>query len=167
MFEEAYERAKQCDQERKQARAEGRKLSKIHGIPCSLKDHIKYKGASSHWGHYSKLLKKSDEMNLAVQCLMKDGAIPLLKSAAPTMPALTCDNIFSGEGKNPFNFERNAGGSSGGEAGLIGGNCIPFGIGSDQAGSLRVPASFCKVTTLCPGNDRIGLGGANRGLLTR
>ena len=53
MFEEAYERAKQRDEERRQARAEGRTLSKIHGIPCSLKDHIKYKGSSSHWGLYS------------------------------------------------------------------------------------------------------------------
>ena len=69
------------------------------------------------------------------------------------MPALICDNAFSGEAKNPFNFERNTGGSSGGEAGLIGGECIPFGIGSDIGGSLRVPSAFCKVTTLCPGID--------------
>lgn len=98
---------------------------------------------------------------------MKDGAIPLVKSAAPTMPALTCDNTFSGEAKNPFNFERNAGGSSGGEAGLVGGNCMPFGIGSDQAGSLRGPSAFCKVTTLCPSVDRFGMGGANRGIQTK
>ena len=106
-------------------------------------------------------------MNLAVRCLMNDGAIPLVKSAAPTMPALVCDNAFSGEAKNPFNLERNAGGSSGGEAGLVGGNCIPFGIGSDSAGSLRGPSSFCKVTTISPSIDRMGMGGANRGLLTK
>lgn len=96
-----------------------------------------------------------------------DGAIPIVKSACPTYSGLICNNLFSGAAENPYNFERNTGGSSGGEAGLVGANCIPFGIGSDHAGSLRVPSAFCKVTTICPSLDKLGLGGANRGLYTK
>ena len=90
-----------------------------------------------------------------IQHLIADGAIPLVKSTAPTMPALTTESGFTGLCKNPFDPTRNTGGSSGGEAGLVGGDCIPFGIGSDQAGSLRAPSSWCKVTTLCPSLNRI------------
>lgn len=111
---QAYEKAKKRDYERKLAKMEGRRLSKIHGIPFSIKDHINKKGAASHWGHFSQLFNKAKETNLAIQCLVNDGAIPFVKSAAPFIPTLICDNPFSGDAKNPYNLERSTGGSSGG-----------------------------------------------------
>ena len=55
MFEEALALAEKRDQERIAARKEGRELSMLHGIPFSFKDHIRYKGSSSTWGHPSKI----------------------------------------------------------------------------------------------------------------
>lgn len=54
MFEEALALAEKRDEERIAALQEGRELSMLHGIPFSIKDHIRYKGSSSTWGHPSK-----------------------------------------------------------------------------------------------------------------
>ena len=51
-------------------------------------------------------------------------------------------NRVFGITKNPINTERAAGGSSGGEGALIASRCSPIGIGTDSAGSIRIPAHF-------------------------
>ena len=167
MYETAYNRAIICDAERDQAKAEDRPLPPVHGIPFSVKDHVKVKGVASHWGYLNKLFEPAEEDNLAVKLLVADGAIPFVKSAVPSIPALVCRNVFSGFAENPHNFKRSTGGSSAGEGGLVAAGCSPFGIGSDQSGSLRVPAAFCKLATLSPGRGRIADGVANQGLLTK
>lgn len=63
------------------------------------------------------------------------------------------NNIF-GRAKNPWNPERATGGSSGGEAALIAAKCSVLGIGSDIAGSIRIPAAFCGIYGLKPGIGR-------------
>lgn len=55
-----------------------------------------------------------------------------------------------GISKNPWNLDRTTGGSSGGEGGLISSRCSPLGVGTDIAGSIRIPASFCGVTSFKP-----------------
>lgn len=47
-----------------------------------------------------------------------------------------------GEGINFYNKERSIAGSSGGEAALVSGKCVPFSIGGDLCGSIRGPAAF-------------------------
>ena len=90
--------------------------------------------------------------------LMLDGAIPLVKSSVPTVPALSTYNIITGFAKNPYNPKRTSGGSSGGEGGLVGSGCTPFGIGSDMAGSVRIPAGWCGVAGLSPSVKRVAWG---------
>lgn len=51
-------------------------------------------------------------------------------------------NHISGRTLNPYNSSRTPGGSSGGEGALLGAGASVFGIGSDIAGSIRVPALF-------------------------
>jgi len=48
----------------------------------------------------------------------------------------SCNLIF-GNAKNPWNSKRTAGGSTGGEAGLIAARCSPFGLGTDIGSSIR------------------------------
>ena len=64
MFEQAYHMAEERDKEREQAKTEGTKLSKLHGIPFSMKDHIHCKGSCAHWGRLEYLFKASDQTNL-------------------------------------------------------------------------------------------------------
>ena len=59
------------------------------------------------------------------------------------MGSIECKNRLFGSAKNPWDLSRTTGGSSGGEAGLIAAKCSPCGIGSDAAGSIRIPAAFC------------------------
>jgi Asp-tRNA(Asn)/Glu-tRNA(Gln) amidotransferase A subunit family amidase len=65
------------------------------------------------------------------------------------------ENRIWGVAKNPFDNERSCGGSSGGESGLIGANCVPFGIGSDIGGSIRVPCLFTGIAGFKPTNWRL------------
>ena len=60
---------------------------------------------------------------------------------------------------NPWNPERTAGGSSGGEAAAISAGLSPLGLGSDLGGSIRIPASHCGVVGLKPTHGRVPLTG--------
>jgi Asp-tRNA(Asn)/Glu-tRNA(Gln) amidotransferase A subunit family amidase len=69
--------------------------------------------------------------------------------------AYETDNLLSGKTSNPWNLERSAGGSSGGEASAIASGCSAGGLGSDGGGSIRVPAHFCGICGLKPTPGRI------------
>lgn len=78
-----------------------------------------------------------------VQMLKEAGAIILVKGNLPqVLLSFHSENRIWGTAKNPFNRLRSCGGSSGGEAGLVAARCIPFGIGSDLGGSIRIPCEF-------------------------
>ena len=70
------------------------------------------------------------------------------------MYSMQCDNPLYGTTGNPHNPAREAGGSSGGEASLIGGKGSILGIGSDIGGSLRNPAACCGIYSMRPTNGR-------------
>ena len=57
--------------------------------------------------------------------------------------------------RNPHDNSRGVGGSSGGEAALIGGGGSVLGFGSDIGGSLRIPANMCGICGLKPTDLRI------------
>lgn len=64
-------------------------------------------------------------------------------------------NHVYGEARNPYDINRTSGGSSGGEAALVRLGLVNAALGSDIAGSLRIPALFCGVYTLKPTALRI------------
>ncbi len=68
------------------------------------------------------------------------------------------NNIYGGA-INPWNRIYTCGGSSGGQAGMISARCSPFGIASDSAGSIRIPAAFCGVFSFKPTGRRISKNG--------
>jgi amidase len=77
---------------------------------------------------------------------------------------LCCDiqttNSIFGTTSNPWDKERTAGGSSGGEAAAIALGLSVLGVGSDTAGSIRIPSSYCGVYGFKPSIGKI----ARRGL---
>ena len=75
--------------------------------------------------------------------------------------AIECVSNVWGIASNPYNNEFSSGGSSGGSAGGVAIRCLPIAIGSDLAGSIRIPASFCGVYAFKPSNLRI----SKRGVL--
>src|SRR5258708_21536353 len=88
--------------------------------------------------------------------LRRAGAIPIARTNLPDLLfAFESDNLLFGRTNNPHDLSRTAGGSSGGEAALIASCGSPLGLGSDAAGSVRVPAAFCGITSIKPTSGRL------------
>ena len=68
-------------------------------------------------------------------------------------------NHIYGRAKNPWNHNRAAGGSSGGEGAILAARCSVVGIGSDIAGSIRIPAAFNGVYGMKPSSGRVSVRG--------
>jgi Asp-tRNA(Asn)/Glu-tRNA(Gln) amidotransferase A subunit family amidase len=95
-----------------------------------------------------------------VQVLLDLGAIPYVKTNIPqTMMAGDSHNYVFGRTLNPHKSNLSAGGSSGGEGALIAMRGSVLGVGTDIAGSVRIP-SFCNgVFGLRPSENRLPYGG--------
>ncbi|NXM64964.1 VDHAP protein, partial [Illadopsis cleaveri] len=128
----------------------------LYGIPISIKDHINCKGHISSGGMVKFLGQVKEEDSVVVQVLKHQGGIPFVKTNIPqTMINYDCSNLIFGQTLNPLNPQKSPGGSSGGEGALIAGGGSILGIGSDVAGSIRLPSSFCGLCGLKPTGNRI------------
>ncbi|KAJ1356671.1 hypothetical protein KIN20_014410 [Parelaphostrongylus tenuis] len=82
--------------------------------------------------------------------------VPFVITNVPqALLSFACSNSVYGTTLNPHDVTRTPGGSSGGEGALFAAGGTPFGMGSDIAGSLRIPAAFCGFVTLKPTQDRL------------
>ena len=123
----------------------------LAGIPVSLKDTIGVGGFDATVGYSSFVGNKNrawQKDGPLVQLLKDAGAVPYVKTNIPiTLLSFESNNDVWGRCTNPTNPEYTAGGSTGGEAALLalGGR---IGIGSDVAGSVRVPAHFSGIYSL-------------------
>ncbi|KAI1432840.1 amidase [Xylaria sp. CBS 124048] len=120
----------------------------LAGIPVSLKDTINVGGFDSTVGFSSFVGKTYTEDGATVRLLKDAGAIPYVKTNLPiTLLSFESNNDVWGRCTNPYNSKYTPGGSTGGEAALLalGGR---IGIGSDVAGSVRVPAHFSGIYSL-------------------
>ena len=89
--------------------------------------------------------------SVTVKLLRQNGAIIIVRGNVPQFAfGYHTDNKIWGTAQNPYDPRRSCGGSSGGDAGLVSSRCIPFSIGSDIGGSIRVPAHFCGIRGFKP-----------------
>jgi aspartyl-tRNA(Asn)/glutamyl-tRNA(Gln) amidotransferase subunit A len=72
---------------------------------------------------------------------------------------ITGQNILFGDSKNPYSLDRMSGGSSGGSAIAVAAGLIPFALGTDTGGSIRVPSSLCGIFGFKPTFDSINNSG--------
>ena len=129
----------------------GDKLGALHGIPVTIKDTIETAGLRTTSG--SKMREDYVPPNDApvVARLKAAGGIVLGKTNAAEMAMdYTADNPVFGRTNHPQNANLTPGGSSGGEAVAIATGMSPGGLGSDLAGSIRIPAHFCGIAGLKP-----------------
>jgi amidase len=127
------------------------------GVPFSVKDSIDVAGARSTAGTLGRRsAAPATEDATLVARIRATGGVPICKTNLPDLLfAFESDNLIFGRTNNPYGLDRTSGGSSGGEAGLIACCGSPFGLGSDAAGSVRVPAAFCGIASIKPTSGRL------------
>jgi aspartyl-tRNA(Asn)/glutamyl-tRNA(Gln) amidotransferase subunit A len=145
LAEEAIAAAREAEREI----AAGSYRGPLHGIPLSVKDLYWTKGVRTTGG--SRLLAEfvPEEDSTVVARLRQAGAIVIAKANMLELAYAAAHPDF-GPTKNPWDLTRTASGSSGGSAAAVAAG-LDFGsFGSDTAGSIRLPASFCGVVGLKP-----------------
>ena len=134
----------------------GEKLGPLHGIPLTIKDTIETAGLRTTSGSVIRQDYVPTMDAPAVARLKAAGAIILGKTNAAEMAMdYTADNPIFNRTNHPLNPSLTPGGSSGGEAVAIATCMSPGGLGSDLAGSVRIPAHFCGICALKPTTGRV------------
>ena len=123
----------------------------LGGLPIAVKDLNDVAGVRTTYGSAVFADHVPERSDFPVERLESNGAVIMAKSNTPEFGAgaSTFNDVF-GMTLNPWNIEKNPGGSSGGSAAAIASGQVWGAQGSDLGGSLRIPASFCGVVGLRP-----------------
>jgi amidase len=128
----------------------------LSGVPYALKDLTDTAGMLTTYG--SRMRKNNiPTLDAAVARRLREaGGIPLGKTNTPEFGnrATTAFGLFPPT-RNPWDFDKIAGGSSGGSAAAVAACMTPLAEGSDGGGSIRVPASCCGVVGIKPSRGRV------------
>ena len=133
--------------------ASGEPLGALHGVPCT---NIDMAGLPTTWGvpALSGAVVPLDAP--VVERMRAAGAIPIGRTNLPDMGLrVHTDSSLYGLTRNPWNLNRTAGGSSGGEAVALATGMSPIGLGNDLGGSLRNPANACGIVSIRPSAGRV------------
>lgn len=121
------------------------------GIPFALKDNISYRNLPMTCG--SRILEgyRPPYHATVVERLEAAGAVLVAKANLDEF-AMGSSGEYSAFGptRNPWDPSRTPGGSSSGPVAAVAAGYVPFALGTDTGGSVRLPASFCNVTALRP-----------------
>jgi aspartyl-tRNA(Asn)/glutamyl-tRNA(Gln) amidotransferase subunit A len=121
------------------------------GIPVVLKDNLHWLGAPVGNGSRIQAGYRAPYNATVVQRLLDAGAVPVAKANMDEF-AMGSSGEFSAHGptRNPWDLAKVPGGSSSGSVVAVAAGYVPFALGSDTGGSVRLPGSFCNVTALRP-----------------
>jgi amidase len=138
----ARQRARAADR----ALARGKVWGPLHGVPMTVKEAFAGVDLPTTWGSPQFRENRPKQAALAVERLTAAGAVIFGKSNVPIWLAdWQSYNEIYGTTNNPWDLARSPGGSSGGSAAALAAGLTGLELGSDIAGSIRVPAHFCGV----------------------
>ncbi len=133
----------------------------LFGIPITVKDLYQVDGLPTRGGTRAPLPDLGPAEAVAVSRLKQAGAIVIAKTNMHEIASgISGENAWTGDVCNPIDPARQAGGSSGGSAIAVATGMGLASLGSDTAGSIRVPAAFCGITGFKPTYGLIPLAGA-------
>jgi amidase len=135
--------------------ADGGGSAPLLGVPVAIKDDVDLAGHSTPFGCGGELEACRADAEL-VRRLHGAGAILVGKTQAPEVGQwhFTETPTF-GATRNPWHEDHTPGGSSGGAAAAVAAGLVAGAIGSDGAGSVRIPAAWCGLVGLKPQRGRI------------
>jgi allophanate hydrolase len=120
------------------------------GVPFAVKDNIDTMGVATTCGCPAFAYNPCQPATV-VERLEAAGAILVGKTNLDQFATgLVGTRSPYGEVRNPFNAEYVSGGSSSGSAAAVALGLVPFALGTDTAGSGRVPAGFCNLVGIKP-----------------
>lgn len=127
----------------------------LHGVPLAFKDNIDVAGMPTTAGSPWMADHVPRQSAGVTQRLLDAGALVLGKTNLHEWSqGVTGHNHGFGPARNPFDPSRIAGGSSGGNAVVLGARATPAAIGTDTGGSVRVPAALCGLVGFRPTTGR-------------
>jgi Asp-tRNA(Asn)/Glu-tRNA(Gln) amidotransferase A subunit family amidase len=128
----------------------------LAGLPMSVKASISVAGHRCETGSLLNQGHAPTTDAIIVSRMRQAGAVVLGTTNCPEfLMAYETDNRLYGRTSNPWDLQRTAGGSSGGEAAAIAAGLSAGGFGSDAGGSVREPAHFTGICALKPTPGRI------------
>jgi len=138
-----------------QRRQRGDRLGPLHGVPLAIKDNIDTADYPTTAGTPALATHRPKRNAPVVQRLLDAGALILGKANLQELAyGPTSNNAAFGPVRNPYDPTRIPGGSSGGTGAAVAARIEPAGLGTDTAGSVRVPGSLCGITTFRPSTLR-------------
>lgn len=150
----SYVAAERAREEAKAAEAAvmaGDALGPLHGLPVHVKDLFRTQGIPTEYGSAIRAGNVPSVDDVLVRRLRNAGAVIFAKSHTPEFGHKgQTDGPHFGTTRNPWDPTRYAGGSSGGAACAVAAGIGPLGLGTDGAGSIRIPAAACGTVGLKP-----------------
>ena len=136
-------------------RRRGTDAPPLNGVPLAIKDdtdvggQVTARGSLAHGG-------AAQQDAEVVRRLRSAGAVVLGKTHVPELEALAAtESLAYGATRNPWDTARTPGGSSGGSGAAVAAGLAAAALGTDGAGSIRIPAACCGLFGLKPQRDRV------------
>ena len=124
----------------------GKPVGSLHGIPMVVKDCLETADMPTSYGSEVFADYRADADAAVIARIRGEGAIIIAKTSLPDWAtSWFAYSSRSGETRNPYDLDRDPGGSSGGTGAAIAAGYATIGLGTDCGGSIRLPSSFCNL----------------------
>lgn len=124
----------------------------LAGVPVAIKDIVDVAGLPTRYGSTLTPDAPATADDESVSRLRGAGAVIVGKTRVPEFAIWgTTESSHGGVTRNPWDPERNAGGSSGGSAAAVAAGMVPLALAHDGLGSVRIPAAVCGLVGVKPG----------------
>src|SRR5271156_2697999 len=127
------------------------------GVPIAVKDDIDVAGELTTYGTNAQDEPKRADAEV-VRRLREAGAVIIGKTNVPELTLWPfTETATYGATRNPWEPQHAPGGSSGGSAAAVAAGLVGAALGSDGAGSIRIPAAWCNLFGLKPQRGRVSM----------
>lgn len=127
------------------------------GVPIAVKDDVDVAGEVTTYGSTAHGPAPTKDAEV-VRLLREAGAVILGKTTVPELMIWPfTETVSFGATHNPWDISRTPGGSSGGSGAAVAAGLAAMALGSDGAGSIRIPATWCGLFGIKPQRDRVPL----------
>lgn len=137
------------------ARLRGGERAPLLGVPVAIKDDTPLAGETTPFGTAGEHPVEPADGGV-VRRLREAGAVIVGKTTTPELGLFPfTEGPAFGATRNPYALDRTPGGSSGGSAAAVAAGIVPAAVGSDGAGSIRIPAAWCGLVGIKPQRGRV------------